>query len=169
VEVIQTAPGAKHTSGTRFWMLLLAYCFGDILYIGASTVYGALTEVIFGREVVETEVQKVRAPLIEAGYAADQQEGGRLQWITALSMLLNRHPHVERFSAQLLVSVQALLAEITGAGQDKGRWALLRLQTSLCQLGILDEPVVLASAHEKRGSVPAAWQNDASLDPTWAA
>src|SRR6266581_1348 len=31
IEAIQNAPGAKHASGTRFWMLLLAYLFCDML------------------------------------------------------------------------------------------------------------------------------------------
>ncbi len=169
VEVIQTAPGRTHTSGTRFWMLLLAYLFCDMLYIGASTVYGAMAEVIFGQSVVEAEVNKVRTPLVEAGYAADQKAGGRLQWITALCMLINRHPVVETFSAQLIVTVHDLLADIPGTGQMTGRWALMRLQTSLCHLGILDEPAILDSSHEKTASVPAVWQNDASLDPLWCA
>ena len=169
VEVIQTAPGRTHTSGTRFWMLLLAYLFCDMLYIGASTVYGAMAEVIFGQSVVETEVNKVRTPLVEAGYAADQKQGGRLQWVTCLGMLINRHPLVETFTAQLIVMVHELLADIAGTGQMTGRWALMRLQTSLCQLGILDEPAILDLSHQKTAYLPAVWQNDASLDPTWCA
>jgi len=168
-EVIQTAPGRTHTSGTRFCMLLLAYFFSDMLYIGASTVYGALAEIIFGHSVVEAEVNKVRTPLVEAGYAPDQKAGGRLQWVTALCMLINRHPVVETVSAQLIVSVHDLLADIPGTGQMTGRWALLRLQTSLCHLGILDEPAILDSSREQRASVPAVWQNDARLDPLWGA
>ena len=70
-------------------MLLLSYLFCDVLYIGASTVYGTIAELIFGKSVVATEVNKVRTPLVEAGYAADQKEGGRLQWVTALCMLVN--------------------------------------------------------------------------------
>src|SRR5207245_6952080 len=124
-------------------MLLLAYLFCDVLYIGASTVYGTIAELIFGKSVVATEVNKVRTPLVEAGYAADQKEGGRLQWLTALCMLVNRNPSLEAFSAQLLHTVHELLADIPGAAQMTGRWALLRLQTSLCYLGILDEPVLL--------------------------
>jgi hypothetical protein len=150
-------------------MLLLAYFFSDMLYIGASTVYGAMAEVIFGRSVVETEVNKVRTPLVEAGYAADQKEGGRLQWVTALCMLINRHPFVQTFSAQLIVTVHDLLADIAGTGQMTGRWALLRLQTSLCHLGMLDEPAILDRSHEKTASGPAIWQNDTSLDPLWCA
>jgi len=169
VEVIQTASGRTHTSGTRFWMLLLAYFFSDMLYIGASTVYGAMAAIIFGHSVVEAEVNKVRTPLVEAGYAADQKEGGRLQWVRALCMLINRHPFVATFSAQLIVTVHELLADIGGAGQMSGRWALLRLQTSLCHLGILDEPAILDSSRKKTASVPAIWQNDASLDPLWGA
>ena len=169
VEVIQHAPGAKHTSGTRFWMLLLAYLFCDVLYIGASTVYGTMAELLFGKSVVAAEVNKVRAPLVEAGYAADQKEGGRLQWVTALCMLVNRHPSIEAFSSHLLTTVYELLSQIEGAAQDKGRWALLRLQTSLCHLGVLDEPVILDTSHEKAAYLPALWQNDPTVDPAWLA
>ena len=169
VEVIQTAPGRTHTSGTRFWMLLLAYLFCDMLYIGASTVYGAMAEVIFGQSVVETQVNTVRTPLVEAGYAADQKQGGRLQWVTCLCMLINHHPLVETFSAQLIVTVYELLAAIGGAGQMTGGFALMRLQPSLCQLGILDEPAILDTSHQKTAYLPAVWQNDASLDPIWVA
>ncbi len=169
VEVIQNAPGVKHTSGTRFWMLLLAYLFCDVLYIGACTVYGTIAELIFGKSVVATEVDKVRTPLVEAGYAADQKEGGRLQWVTALCMLVNRHPSIEAFSSHLLTTVYELLAQIEGAAQDKGRWALMRLQTSLCYLGVLDEPVILDTSHEKAAYLPALWQNDPTVDPAWLA
>ncbi len=155
VEVIESAPGRKHTSGTRFWMLLLAYFFGDMLYIGASTVYGAMAAIVFGPSVVEAEMNKVRIPLVTAGYAADQQEGGRLHWVTALCMLLNRHPSVATFSAHLVVTVHELLADISGTGQRAGRWALVRLQTSI---------VTQIVKTTKRGllrdcSLPSCWQN----------
>ncbi len=149
-------------------MLLLAYLFCDVLYVGAFTAYGAMAEVIFGQSMVATEVDKVRTPLVEAGYAADQKEGGRLQWLTTLCMLVNRNPSIEAFSAQLLLSVHELLAAIPGAAQMTGRWALLRLQTSLCYLGILDEPVILDPSHEKAADLPARWQNDSTVDPARA-
>jgi hypothetical protein len=119
--------------------------------------------------VVEAELNKVRTPLVEAGYAADQKAGGRLQWVTAVGMLINRHRFVETFSAPLLVTVHGLLAEIPGTAQMTGRWALMRLQTSLCQLGILDEPALLDRSHEQTASLPATWQNETSLDPLWGA
>ena len=169
VEVIQAGPGRTHTSGTRFWMLLLAYLFCDVLYVGAFTAYGAMAEVIFGQSRVATEVDKVRTPLVEAGYAADQKEGGRLQWLTTLCMLVNRNPSIEAFSAQLLLTVHELLTDIPGAAQMTGRWALLRLQTSLCYLGILDEPVILDTSHEKAADLPARWQKDPTVDPAWLA
>jgi hypothetical protein len=51
--------------------------------------------------------------------------------LTALCMLVNRNPAIEAFSDQLLLTVHELLADIPGAAQMTGRWALLRLQTSL--------------------------------------
>jgi hypothetical protein len=91
-----------------------------------------MAETIFGRELAETEVNKVRSQLLAVGYAGDQRKEGRLRWITALCMLVNRNPLVEAFSAQLIVTVDELLPEISGAGHIQGRWALLRLQTALC-------------------------------------
>jgi len=80
-------------------------------------------------------------------------------------MLVNRNPSIEAFSAQLLLTVDELLAAIPRAAQMTGRWALLRLQTSLCSLGILDEPVILDTSHEKAADLPSLWQNDPTVDP----
>src|SRR5258708_23127317 len=165
VEVIQAGPGRTHTSGTRFWMLLLAYLFCDVLYVGAFTAYGAMAEVIFGQSMVAAEVDKVRTPLVEAGYAADQKEGGRLQWLTALCMLVNRDPSIEAFSAQLLLTVHELLAAIPRASPMTGRRALLRLQTSLYYLGILDEPATLDTSHKKAASLPSPCHNHPTSHP----
>lgn len=139
-----------------------------MLYVGAFTAYGAMAEVIFGQRVVAAEVDKVRTPLVEAGYAADQKEGGRLQWLTALCMLVNRNPSLEAFSAQLLLSVHEVLAASSGAAQMTGRWAGLCLQTSLCYRGILDEPVMLDTSQKKAASLPSLWQNDPTVDPARA-
>ena len=95
--------------------------------LAKDPAYGAMAEVIFGQSRVATEVDKVRTPLVEAGYAADQKEGGRLQWLTTVCMLVNRNPSIEAFSAQLLLTVHELLADIPGAAHMTGRWALLRL------------------------------------------
>jgi hypothetical protein len=84
-------------------------------------------------------------------------------------MLVKRNPSIEAFSAELLFTVHALLAEIAGAAQLTGRWALLRLQPSLCYLGILDEPVILETSHEKAASLPSLWHNDPRVDPAWLA
>jgi hypothetical protein len=73
IAVIEAAPGRTHASGTRFWMLLLAYLFCDVLYIGTSTVYWPMAETIFGRTLAEAEVSKVRSQLVAAGYAGEPQ------------------------------------------------------------------------------------------------
>jgi integrase len=169
VEAIQHAPGAKHASGTRFWMLLLAYLFCDMLYVGTATAYWPMAETIFGRELAEAEVNKVRTQLLAIGYAGDQRKEGRLRWITAFCMLVNRNPLVETFSAQLLATVDELLSDISGAGHTQGRWALLRLQTALCYLGVLDEPILLDLSQQKTADLPSRWQNDPTVDPAWLA
>src|SRR5581483_3290528 len=72
VEVIQNAPGKNHPSGTRFWMLLSAYLFCDMLYVGPSTAYWPMAEAVFGRGFAQGEVNKLRAQLLAAGYTGDQ-------------------------------------------------------------------------------------------------
>jgi integrase len=170
IELIQAAPvGASKASGTRFWMINLAYLFCDFLYVGASTPYGLMAETIFGQTIVDTEVDKLRAPLVAVGYARDDKEQSKFRWLCSLCMLANRHPSVEAFSALTISTVNDLLPDISGTGQMKGRQVLMRLQTSLCYLGILDEPVVLGTAQEQVTSVPALWQNDPTIDPMWIA
>ena len=137
VEVIQAGPGRTHTSGTRFWMLLLAYLFCDVLYVGAFTAYGAMAEVIFGQSMVATEVDKVRTPLVEAGYAADQKAGGRLHWLTTLCMLVNRNPSIEAFSAQLLKRdligyAPFLLSALVKRSQTTLHTASIQLEVATC-------------------------------------
>ncbi|HEU5382405.1 MAG TPA: tyrosine-type recombinase/integrase [Ktedonobacteraceae bacterium] len=46
---------------------------------------------------------------------------------------------------------------------------LKRLQTSLCQLGILDEPAVLPASPKQGVSAPVAWRKDSTVDPQWIA
>src|SRR5258708_8488142 len=52
VEVIQAGPGRTHTSGTRFWMLLLAYLFFHLLHVSAFTAHTPLAPLIFAHTVL---------------------------------------------------------------------------------------------------------------------
>jgi integrase len=169
VEVIESAPGKGHPSGTRFWMLLSAYLFCNILYVGPSTAYWSMAETVLGRDLVYLEVNKLRTQLLAIGYAGDQIKEGRIRWITALCMLVNRNPLIETFSAQLLITVDELLPEIGGNGHIQGRWALLRVQIALCSLGILDEPILLDRSQQNPSHLPALWQHDTTVDPAWLA
>src|SRR5260370_4383279 len=47
VEVIQTAPRQARPQGVRLWMLLLAYLFGNFLYVGALTSFVLMAVSIF--------------------------------------------------------------------------------------------------------------------------
>ena len=169
VEVIESALGKGHPSGTRFWMLLSAYLFCNILYVGPSTAYWSMAETTFGRDLAYHEVNKLRTQLLAIGYAGDQIKEGRIRWITALCMLVNRNPLIETFSARLLVTVDELLPEIGGNGHIQGRWALLRVQIALCSLGILDEPVLLDRSQQNPSHLPALWKHDPTVDPAWLA
>ena len=61
IEVIEAAPVVTKSSGTRFWMINLAYLFCDFLYVGASTTYGLMASTLFGSSVVESEGRKYSA------------------------------------------------------------------------------------------------------------
>jgi len=168
IEVIQTAPVAKHATGTRFWMINLAYLFCDFLYVGASTTYGLMADTIFGKTVVDAEVNKLHAPLVALGYSKDSRDKKRFRWLCGLAMLANRSPFVESLSAHTILTVKDLLASIPGFGRIHGKRMLMRLQTSLCHLDILDDPIILESRNETT-YLPALWQNDATVDPMWLA
>ncbi len=58
VEVIQTVPKKHEPQGVRLWMMLLAYLFSNVLYVGASTAYGFMANSIFGKAEVDAEVEK---------------------------------------------------------------------------------------------------------------
>jgi hypothetical protein len=166
IEVIEAAPVGTKSSGTRFWMINLAYLFCDFLYVGASTTYGLMASTLFGSALVEAEIEKLRAPVADIGYWGGWD---RFHWLCALCMLINRHPSSERFSAQTIVTVSHLLPEVLSTGRKAGRQMLKRLQLSLCQLGILDEPAVLPASDKQRVSAPLAWRKDPTVDPQWIA
>jgi integrase len=166
IEVIEAAPVGTKSSGTRFWMINLAYLFCNFLYVGASTTYGLMASTLFGSSLVEAEIEKLRAPVADIGYWGGWD---RFQWLCALCMLINRHPSSEKFSAQTIVTVSHLLPDIPSTGGKVGRQMLKRLQISLCQLGILDEPAILTASDEQGVSAPLVWRNDLTVDPQWIA
>lgn len=168
VEVIQTAPREVQAQGVRLWMTLLAYFFGGFLYVGASTSYGYIADIIFGKTRMDAEMSKLYAPLLGIGY--DKEFGGysRFRWTTAFALLINRHPAPEALSASTLVKVYELVAQITNIGRIRGRRALMQLQLALCELHILDEPAIVIPRRE--ASPPLALlKDDESVDPLWLA
>ena len=112
IEVIQTTPKKAQPQGVRLWMTLLAYFFGGFLYVGASTSYGFIADIIFGKTRMDAEVGKLYAPLRSIGY--DKEFGGyhRFRWTTAFALLINRHPAPEALSASTLVMVYELVAQV---------------------------------------------------------
>ncbi len=167
VEVIQTVPKKEEPQGVRLWMMLLAYLCSNFLYVGASTPYGFMANIIFGKARVDAEVEKLCAPLIGIGYEQGRAGHQQFRWLCALALLVNRHPAAEELSASALVTVDALLADVVSFGSVRGRRALLQLQLSLCELEILDEPAILASTKEV--SPFAFMKNDETVDPLWLA
>lgn len=167
VEVIQTVPKKHEPQGVRLWMMLLAYLFSNVLYVGASTAYGFMANIIFGKAEVEAEVGKLCAPLIGMGYQQGRAGYQQFRWLCALSLLVSRHPLASELSASTLVTVETLLSNVESLGSIRGRRALLQLQMSLCELGILDEPAILVS--NKEAPPFAFMKNDETVDPLWRA
>jgi integrase len=167
VEVIQTVPKKHEPQGVRLWMMLLAYLFSHVLYVGASTAYGFIADILFGKARVDAEVKRLCAPLMGIGYEQGRAGHQQFRWLCALALLVNRHPAAEQLSASTLVTVSTLLGEVESLGSIRGRRALLQLQLSLCELGILDEPAILLSLKEP--SPLAFMKNDETVDPLWLA
>ena len=170
VEVIQTAPRQARPQGVRLWMLLLAYLFGDCLYVGSSTPYGLMAEIIFGKAKMEAEVEKLYAPLIAMGYTKERSEYQRFRWLCAFAFLINRHPEASELTASTLVTVHDLLAHIASLRSLRIRRALMRrLQLSLCELEILDEPVIVTPKNQASSYPLALVEDDETVDPLWLA
>jgi len=171
IEVIETYPPGHTAGGIRFWMLNLAYLFGGFLHVAASSNYNLMANAIFGKKLIDAQVDLLFEPLLQAGYSTEKAGHYRFRWMTALAFLVNRHPMASALSAFTIATVKRVLASLpqppTLRGQQKRRNPLLLLQTSLCQLGILDEPVILETkAHTNFG---VTCENDPSIDPLWGA
>jgi len=164
IEVIQTTPKKVQPQGVRLWMTLLAYFFGGFLYVGASTSYGFIADIIFGKTRMDAEVGKLYAPLRSIGY--DKEFGGyhRFRWTTAFALLINRHPAPEALSASTLVMVYELVAQVASIGRIRGRRALMHLQLALCELDILDEPAIVGPTREASPHPLALLKDDESVD-----
>lgn len=139
--------------------------------MAASTNYNLMANAIFGKTLVGAQVDALFEPLLQAGYSTEKAGYYRFRWITALAFLVNRHPMASGLSAPVIATVNNVLTSLpqpqTLRGQQKRRNPLLLLQTSLCQLGILDEPVILETKTPTNYGV--VWENDSTIDPLWGA
>ncbi len=169
-KVIQTTTGGSHRNeGMRFGMLMLAYLFSGFLYAGEGTPYIEMADAIFGQERIREEANKLHAPLVALGYSEHGEEKKRFRRVCALAMLVNRSPYAEALSAQAILMVNELLPHILPRARVDRRQDLVRLQTSLCHLGILDEPVIFVPKGKQALHPPTLWQNDPTVDPIWLA
>src|SRR5260221_612335 len=96
-------------------------------------------------------------------------EKKRFRRVCALAMIVNRSPYAEALSAQAVLMVNELLPHILPRARVDRRQDIVRLQTSLCHLGILDEPVIFVPKGKQAVHPPTLWQNDPTVDPTWLA
>ena len=169
-EVIQTTTGGSHRNeGMRFGMLMLAYLFSGFLYAGAGTPNIELADAVFGQERIRAEANKLHAPLVALGYSEHREEKQRFRRICALAMLVNRSPYAEALSAQAILRVNELLPSILPRARVDRRQDIVRLQTALGHLGVLDEPVLCVPKGKHAVHPPTLWQNDRTVDPTWLA
>lgn len=165
IECIQAAPQKHGAFGTRFLLLLLAYLFCDFLYIGSMTPYAPLANTVFGKATVDAEIEKVHAPLVAAGFETGYRSR---RWLCSLVLLVNRHPCIEALSAQTIATVNELLPTLSGRGAYDGQRLLSQLQTALCYLDILDEPVLVAAPADPKRFL-SVWRNDPTVDARWVA
>jgi hypothetical protein len=169
-KVIQTTTGGSHRNeGMRFGMLTLAYLFSCFLYTGEGTPYIEMADAIFGEDRIREEADKLHAPLAAPGYSEDGGEKKRFRRVCALAMLVNRSPYAEALSAQTILTVNELLPSVLPRARVDRRQDLVRLQTSLCHLAIIDEPVIFIPKGKQAAYPPTLWQNDPTVDPTWMA
>ena len=169
-EVIQTTTGGNHRNeGMRFGMLTLAYLFSGFLYAGEGTPYIEIADAIFGPERIGAEANKLHAPLAALGYSEHGEEKKRFRRVCALAMLVNRSPYAEALAAQTILQVNELLPCVLPRARVDRRQDLVRLQTALCHLGILDEPVIFVPKGKQAVHPPTLWQNDPTIDPVWLA
>ncbi len=169
-EVIQTTTGGNHRNeGMRFGMLTLAYLFSGFLYAGEGTPYIEIADAIFGPERIGAEANKLHAPLAALGYSEHGEGKKRFRRVCALAMLVNRSPYAEALSAQTILQVNELLPSVLPRARVDRRQDLVRLQTALCHLGILDEPVIFVPKGKQAVHPPTLWQNDPTIDPVWLA
>ncbi len=169
MEVIVASPGSlQHGDGTRFCMQLLAYLFSDVLYIGPLAPYIQMANVIFGKKRIDEEARRMQAPLIALGYSQSPDEAQRFRRLCALILLVNRSPDVETLSAHTLLTLDEVLTQTPDASRKAGREKrqdLIRLQSALCHLGILDEPVLLGPTRLKPIYPPTLWRTIPPLTP----
>ncbi len=169
-EVIQSIPEARpHNAGIWIWMITLAYLFSDFLYVDALTPYTDIAYTLFGKDRVDEEVDKLYTPLTGLGYSQQPQGKWRFRRLCTLVMLVNKSPSAEALSAQVIVTINDLLTRIPDKSRTEGQRELIHLQASLCHLGIIDEPAILASKSEQLVFPPPSWQSDTTVDPTWLA
>src|SRR6266516_4404703 len=169
-KVIQTTTGGSHRNeGMRFGLLMRAYLFSGFLYAGEGTPSIEMADAIFGQERIGVEANKLHAPLVALGYSEHGDEKKRFRRICAMAMLVNRSPYTEALSAQAILMVNELLPHILPRARVDRRQDIVRLQTSLCHLSILDEPVIFVPKGKQAVHPPTLWQNDPTVDPTWLA
>jgi integrase len=158
-------------AGVKFVLINLAYLFCRVLPVSALTTYVLMARVIFGKALVDTQTERLCTPLRNAGYASDSKNETNFRWICALAFLLNRNPFPERLSAAILLDINTLLADLlqerSVRTMKRRRYTLLHLQAVLCELNILDEPVILET---KTTLEDVPWlEGDTTIDPRWKA
>lgn len=154
-----TTPRARHL---KRWMQYLAYVLAGVLRVDDRFPVWEMARAVFGAATVQPEVERLVAPSLAIGYGATASTTERLRHVCALALLVNRNPYVDALTGEVLRQVQAL------QGGGSSRRALLRLQSTLCQLGVLDAPILPYDAAPPWATIPVN-PDTINISPTWIA
>lgn len=89
---------------------LAAYLFADIFYPTGKRWFPAraMGEVIFGRELVQTAIDRARGPLLATGYVENRKGQESLVFALVLALLANRNPYLEALTPATLSHLSKL-------------------------------------------------------------
>jgi len=128
----------------------------------------ALAENIFGRELVDGEIGRVRSVLAGWGYQLGRADDTLLPGVACQVLLLNRSPHLEDLNTELFEGMrrERLLAAARGN-------TLHAMQRAVAALGYCDPPLQLTGQHSPRatGGAPEwarwadRWHSTSTLTP----
>ena len=109
---------------------------------------------VFGRARVDSEIGRIRSVLAGWGYRLGRDDDQLLPMVACQMLLLNRSPHLEDLSTELLE--RARRERLLPAARGN---TLHAMQRAVAELGFCDPPQRLTGRHSARASGgPPAWE-----------